>query len=130
MVHEQSVICPHGIASAGGNSLQLDQASSSSCASREMKIFAPEFYSLPGDMLEKMLLSTQLKDDIKKMKSVMPTFWESMCSLARTPRQIKHGKYKDHESKTEKKERNGKFGEKIEREEKKDEKHTNSLSGV
>ncbi|KAI0087265.1 hypothetical protein BDY19DRAFT_893365 [Irpex rosettiformis] len=64
---------------------------------REMKRFAPIFHSPPGDMSEEMLLGTHLKDDIKKMKETMPTFWETMCPLARTQRQAKCGKYKDHE---------------------------------
>lgn len=64
---------------------------------REMKAFSPNFYSPPSDMSEEMLLGTNLKEDIKQMKVVMPTYWGIMNTLARTPRQVKHGKYKDHE---------------------------------
>lgn len=64
---------------------------------REMKTFSPNFYSPPAEVTEEMLLNTHLKDDIKLSKELMPTFWETMTTLARTPRQVRTAKYKDHE---------------------------------
>ncbi|KAI0758424.1 hypothetical protein BC629DRAFT_1598019 [Irpex lacteus] len=42
------------------------------------------FYSPPAEVTEEMLLNTHLKDDIKLSKELMPTFWETMTTLART----------------------------------------------
>ncbi|KAI0085660.1 hypothetical protein BDY19DRAFT_996563 [Irpex rosettiformis] len=65
--------------------------------SSEMREFSPHLYSSPEDMSEDTLLSVNLKDDIKTMKATMPTFWDLMVSLGCTTRQLKLGKYKDHE---------------------------------
>ncbi|KAI0687714.1 hypothetical protein BC835DRAFT_1419737 [Cytidiella melzeri] len=53
--------------------------------------------SPPEHMSEENLLGTSLKDDIVKMKALMPTYWELMHALACTPIQLKRNTYKDHE---------------------------------
>ncbi|KAI0702348.1 hypothetical protein BC835DRAFT_1411184 [Cytidiella melzeri] len=65
---------------------------------REMRIFSPHLESPPEHMSEENLLGTSLKDDIVKMKALMPTYWELMHALACTPIQLKRNTYKDHET--------------------------------
>ncbi|KAI0691820.1 hypothetical protein BC835DRAFT_1509188 [Cytidiella melzeri] len=64
---------------------------------REMREFAPQLESPPEDMSEEYLLGIRLKDDIERMKTMMPTYWDIMDSLSCTPLQKKRRKTKDHE---------------------------------
>ncbi|KAI0700076.1 hypothetical protein BC835DRAFT_1412261 [Cytidiella melzeri] len=64
---------------------------------REMQIFSPHLESPPEHISEENLLGTSLKDDIVKMKALMPTYWELMHALTCTPIQLKRNTYKDHE---------------------------------
>jgi hypothetical protein len=70
----------------------------SSRLNREMRLFPPNPESPPSDMSEDLLLGIKLKDDIQKMKEVMPTYWQLMNELSYTPRQYKRNKYKETES--------------------------------
>lgn len=63
----------------------------------EMNSWKPNFVSPTKNLSEELLLGINLKHDIPKMKTEMPVFWDLMESVARTPRQRKLAKYKDHE---------------------------------